>query len=269
MNMKAFFGDALRSALDLNIGTPDDVLRHVTPDVLAAHLPRPLWARLLTACLGAGRLDAQLVVETIGIPNLCEHIPSAIIWACIADIGARSLGAAATAPEAVKASASGRSVLGPPPGVTAPSSGAANAVPVAIGPNIPAPTSAADRPLGDLISELEKGDEPRVAPVRARTATANRFRQSNTGISRSGLGGNARRPQAAATPPPTHLPRPNGRRGTEVSADPEPETAVQSADWREKEIAVDDSQLVDWQTDIGSASPITGDEDFSDLGRKR
>ena len=31
-------------------------------------------------------------METIGIPNLCEHVPTSIIWACIAEIGARSLG---------------------------------------------------------------------------------------------------------------------------------------------------------------------------------
>src|SRR3954454_23122452 len=90
--MKAFFVATLSSALDLGIAVPDDVLRHVTPDVLAHHLPRPLWARLLTACVGAPRVDAQLVVETIGVPNLCEHIPAPIIWGCIVEIGGRSLG---------------------------------------------------------------------------------------------------------------------------------------------------------------------------------
>src|SRR5215510_5461490 len=91
VNLKAFFVATLSSALDLGIATPDDVLRHVTPDVLANNLPRPLWARLLTACLGAPRVDAQLVVETVGVPNLCEHVPAQIIWACIQEIGLRSL----------------------------------------------------------------------------------------------------------------------------------------------------------------------------------
>src|SRR5687767_14503109 len=91
VNAKGFFVAALSSALDLGIATPEDVLRHVTPDVLSLHLPRPLWARLLTAALGAPKVDAQLVVETIGVPNLCEHVPSPIIWACISEIAARSL----------------------------------------------------------------------------------------------------------------------------------------------------------------------------------
>jgi hypothetical protein len=85
MNVKAFLVDALGGALDLGVATPDDVLRHVTPDLLAEYLPRPLWARLLTACLGAPRVDAQLVVETIGVPNLCEHLPSPIIWSVRGD----------------------------------------------------------------------------------------------------------------------------------------------------------------------------------------
>ena len=92
MNIKAFFVDALGGALELGIGTPEDVLRHITPDVLATHLPRPLWARLLTACLGAPRVDARLIIETIGVANLCEHVPSPLVWACISEMGARSIG---------------------------------------------------------------------------------------------------------------------------------------------------------------------------------
>ena len=101
VNLKAFFVATLSTALDLGIAVPDDVIRHVTPDVLAAHLPRPLWARLLTACVGAARVDAQLVVETIGVPNLCEHVPVAILWQCISEIAQRSLGQAYSAPPAI------------------------------------------------------------------------------------------------------------------------------------------------------------------------
>jgi hypothetical protein len=261
MNIKAFFVDALTAALDLNIGTPDDVLRHVTPDVLAHHLPRPLWARLLTACLGAPRVDARLVIETIGIANLCEHLPASILWGCIADLGARALGktpdAAPTGP--FKTTASGRAILAPPP------------EPVAIGPSAPpSPTAAVNNPLADVITELEQTDEARVSQLRTRSPTAQRFRQSSTSVgARASLTGSSRRPQAVAPPAPTTLPRPSGRRGgTEVSTEPEPPTAVEG-DWASREIAVDDSQLVDWQTDVGTASAITGDEDFSDLGRKR
>jgi hypothetical protein len=289
VNVKAFFVDALASAIDLDIGTADDVLRHVTPDVLAQHLPRPLWARVLTACLGAPKVDSTLIVETIGIPNLAEHIPAHILWACIADIAGRALG---TQPEVLAASATASafasrkqptrppplgSVLAPPP-EERPAAAAAPvaAAPVAIGPSIPAPspTAAANQPLADLITELEQdgAPEPRLANLRPRSPTSPRFRQSNTAVSRgSGLG--ARRPQAAATPSPGALGRTPRRSGTEVSPDGETETHVE--DWRARDVAVDvdESQLVDWQADNNSSaatsSAITGDDDFSDLGSRK
>lgn len=262
MNIKAFLVDALTAALDLELGTPDDVLRHVTPDVLAHHLPRPLWARLLTACLGAPRVDARLVVETIGIANLCEHIPSTILWSCIAEIGERSLGKAPEAPAAtMQMTASGRSIIPPPPEASSPTGTPANATPVAVGPSIPPPT-----PIGDVIADLEQTDEARVS--RPRAAPSQRFRQSSTSAGR-GLA-SSRRPQAMATPsPPAPLPRVTSgsrRAPTEVTVD-EPETHV--SDWGGKEIAVDDSQLVDWQTDVGTANAIVGDDDFSDLGSRK
>ena len=267
VNIKAFFGDALSQALEHGIGVPDDVLRHVTPDVLAAHLPRPLWARLFTACLGAPKVDAQLVIETIGIANLCEHVPSQIIWACIAEIGARSLGLAYTPPRimtrASLTSSAGAptrptpppmtSVLAPPPAAIETASASDKSLP------------PVNQPLADLITELEADDRP-ITPQRARTPTGQRFRQSNTGIGR-GLGATKqeRRPMAQAAPPlPSAANKPR-RTGTEVE---ETETEG-NGEWRSREIAVDDSQLVDWQSAETTNAQVPGDEDFGDIGRKR
>src|SRR5690242_5852847 len=251
MAMKEFLVSALGSALELGIGTADDVLKHVTPDVLAQHLPRPLWARLLTACLGAPKVDATLVLETIGMPNIAEHIPSAIIWACIAEIGARALGKEADvhvtpAPAPVPRPTP---LTAPPPDVIASTPKPTPPPMAAVGPSIPAPANAA---LADLINELESS-EPAQQPVRSRTPTSQRFRQSNTGIGR--LGNQQRRPQAAATP----ALRSQRRGGTEVSD-------TESAEVVSQEIAVDDSQLVDWSSTENTQAT---DEDFSDLGRKR
>jgi hypothetical protein len=259
VNIKAFFVDALRSALDLGVARPEDVLKHVTPDVLAQHLPRPLWARVLTACLGAPKVDATLVVETIGVANFAEHIPAHIIWGCIAEVGARSLGKSVddvhVAPVVQQKSgptpapkAATQPLTPPPPDVIASTPRATPPPMAAVGPSIPAPGSAA---LTDLINELET--EP--APARSRTSTAQRFRQSNTGIGR--LGGAAqRRPQAVAPSVPPKSPR---RTGTEV-------TDTEASEVVGQEIAVDDSQLVDWSSTENTQST---DDDFSDLGRKR
>jgi hypothetical protein len=170
-------------------------------------------------------------------------------------------------------------VLAPPPDEKPRPAASAAPAPVTLGPSIPpTPTASANQPLADLITELEADDRP--APSRT---PPSKFRQSHTQSGSSGgpaargstlggrgtLGNAQRRPQAvapAATPPP---PAPRMSRGareiTEVG-DAETETHVDS-DWR-GEIPVDDSQLVDWKTDA-SGSAITGDDDFSDLGRKR
>jgi hypothetical protein len=252
VNTTKFLTDALTSALDQSIATPDDVVRHVTPDVLSAYLPRPLWARLLTACLGAPRVDARLVIETVGVANLCEHVPAQVTWACLADVAARALGKpmdAIPAPVTTKQSSSpARAPLTAPapPEVVRPR--ALTPAPVAPGPAIPQP----------------------VADDAARAANAQRFRQSNTGLGRIGQPG-ARRPQAAAVIPTPATPAPHAttgknvvRRGQPEVLETETETAVES-EWKSREMAVDDSQLVDWSTE----STESRDDDFGDIGRKR
>ncbi|CAN5725173.1 hypothetical protein BH11MYX3_BH11MYX3_31470 [soil metagenome] len=265
--MKSFFVAALTSALDLRIATPEDVLRHVTPDVLAQHLPRPLWARLLTACVGAPKVDAQLVVETIGVSNLCEHIPSTIIWSCIAEVGARSLGGqlpAQTSPQALSSSSAAGpikvtdlsnapttarspikplSIGSPPPPESRPTP---TPPPSNRGPSIPSPALAVG--VDDVVAELEA--ESTTPPVRGRTPTNQRFRQTNTNIGRLAAANQQRRPQAqAAAPsqvdPPTEKPRTARRGETEIEV--EVETDVGAQDWRTA-LAVEDEQLVDWSS---------------------
>ena len=239
MNIKAFFVDALDSALDLGIGTPDDVLRHVTPDVLATHLPRPLWARLLTACLGAPRVDAQLVVETIGIPNLCEHVPTSIIWACIAEIGARSLGKSIDDAQRIRGSSSCRS----------PRPRRARALrPVAAARR----RRAADLDAAHRHAGRDRSEHPGPAgPTARRSHHRARARRSSDQLgAASALADGAalppvqhqcadparcrtaRRPQAQV---PSTLPTGTGRqpRTTTEVTEPEPETAVGS-DWSQR-----------------------------------
>jgi hypothetical protein len=268
VNLKAFFVATLSSALDLGIASADDVIRHVTPDVLSTNLPRPLWARLLTACVGAPRVDAQLVVETIGVPNLCEHVPAQIIWACIEELAQRSLAgnvAASAAPsprpQAVPAPPAPRPIplaTPPPPPVTEPRVAAPPAV--AVGPSIPV--------LGAAVADAEPD-----GPGRSRTPTGQRFRQNNTGMSRLAAN-NTRRPQAQATPPAAPLAaepvaerdRANGvsrvKRG-QTEADFDLETVVGSKDDWKSVLAVEDEQLVEWSA---SDETVTGGEE---LGRKR
>ena len=277
VNLKAFFVAALQSALDLGIATPDDVIRHVTPDVLAVNLPRPLWARLLTACVGAPRVDAQLVVETIGVPNLCEHVPAQIIWSCIEELAQRALGGAPIGipaqaqahalparpqPAAATPTPASRPIplASPPPPLAAEPKVAAPA-PVAVGPSIPAPGAPATEPDLD-------------AAGRARAVPGQRFRQSNTGMGRLAPTPTSRRPQAQATPaaaPPVPAAEPPPERGGglprikrgQTEADFDLETFVGGKDDWKNALAVEDEQLVDWSASEETAS--SADE----IGRKR
>jgi hypothetical protein len=144
MAITAFFVDALGSALELGVATPDDVLKHVTPDVLAGHLPRPLWSKLIAACLAASRVDAKLVVDTIGVPALCEHVPAGIVWGLLVEVAQRALGKSILAPP--PAVASGRPVTSP---------GATSAAPIAGAPSAdsaPVASAAPTAPLGGATS---------------------------------------------------------------------------------------------------------------------
>jgi hypothetical protein len=274
VNIKAFFVTALSGALELGIATADDVLRHVTPDLLAQHLPRPLWARLLTACIGAPKVDPQLIVETVGVSNLCEHIPTTTIWALIADVAGRSLGGASAHREPVPLAASKAagpiesrtpskplSIGSPPPPESRPTP---TPPPATRGPSIPAPKDAAiSVGLDDVVAELEAEDVA-TPPTRARTPTGNRFRQTNTNIGRLAQANANRRPQAAVPPAPagpdpaTERPASKAKRG-ETEIEVEVETDVRNADdWRTA-LAVEDEQLVDWSSSEETQTTTEGD----------
>jgi hypothetical protein len=274
VNLKRFFVATLSSALDLGVAVPDDVVRHVTPEVLAEHLPRPLWARLFTACLGAPRVDAQLVLETIGVPNLCEHVPAQILWACIQEIAQRTLGggvmaapSAALAARSAAAPAAAPLTAPPPP---AESKLTTPATPAALGPSIPMPGAPSQ---GDV--ELD-------AMGRPRAAAGQRFRPSNTGAGRLGSPPGVRRPQAQATPasalpatPPAEPAEPVARPSADRSATPprvrrghteadfDLETFVGGKDDWKNALAVEDEQLVDWSP---TDETVTSGEE---IGRKR
>jgi hypothetical protein len=260
VNVKAFFVDTLGSALELELATPDDVLRYVTPDVLATHLPRPLWARLLIACLGAPRVDAPLVLETIGVANLCEHVPAHILWSCIFEIGDRALGGVISLTKPVtRPTPQTQPLMSPPPQVSpTPPMGVPARAPVAA-PGRPIPTPV-NQPLADLIEELDTDDRAATASKQPqRSPTQPRFRPAQTGIGRgTPPSSTQRRPQAAAPPTPAATARPLVRRGsTEVNSEVEVDTEIGRDGWsKDTAVAVDDSQLVDWSP----TDTVSGDD---------
>ena len=89
---RQFLRASLRSGVETGMVSAADVLRHVTPEVLASHLPPATIAKLIEASLAAAVMDAQLVLDTVGIDTLAEHVPTNVLWACLAEMAAKALG---------------------------------------------------------------------------------------------------------------------------------------------------------------------------------
>jgi len=84
---RAWIRVCLQEALDRGVITPEDVLRHADPAVLATDLPPQLVASLLAQGLEQGTFDAQLLVSHLGSENLAEHVPLPVLWSCISEAG--------------------------------------------------------------------------------------------------------------------------------------------------------------------------------------
>ena len=169
MSIPQFLTDVLESALDQGIGTPSDVLRHATPEELSRHLPREVWKQLITAALASPRTDARLVVDTVTIATICQHLPAPIVWACVAELGNRSLSKPLVAPPPGRAD---RPPGAPDPGRPGTDGGRAPMIAAPTGRKAQAASAAAakaaaKKPRDDDDIEIDVADDrkPDAAPV--------------------------------------------------------------------------------------------------------
>jgi hypothetical protein len=83
---------ALVAGLAAGVITPKDVVRHVDAKVLAHALPDALTQKLLEASLAAGKMNAELIIDTLGAAAIAAHAPTHIAWACLAAAAEPSAG---------------------------------------------------------------------------------------------------------------------------------------------------------------------------------
>jgi hypothetical protein len=102
---RTFLSVVIASGLDFEMLTPEDVIRHVTMDILAHHLPPELIAELLEAALQSDTMTATLVLQTLGVESIAEHCPMSVLWACVSEAAAKSLSQGAASPVATTAAA--------------------------------------------------------------------------------------------------------------------------------------------------------------------
>lgn len=88
---RSFLEVALSIGMETQIIAPADVLRHIAPDVVASHLPDEAKTKLLAASIKAGKMDPNLVFETLTPEVFAEFMPVHMLWACIAEAAERVL----------------------------------------------------------------------------------------------------------------------------------------------------------------------------------
>jgi hypothetical protein len=80
----------MTSALELEIMAPEDVLMHVTPDLLAAYLPPDVMTGVLQASLKTGLMTPQIILSVAGPELLSRHIPPGVLWDAAQDAARRA-----------------------------------------------------------------------------------------------------------------------------------------------------------------------------------
>lgn len=94
----------LEAGLMTGVLSPADIVRHVDAKVLGHSFPDNLTTKLLEASLAAGKMNPELIVDTLGIDNIAKHAPTEVVWAIFVKPGeaADTAGAVAKpAPSAV------------------------------------------------------------------------------------------------------------------------------------------------------------------------
>jgi hypothetical protein len=82
-NRRIWLSIVLEEGLNLGILTPEDILRHATPAIIATDLPPTIVASLIQAGLDSGAFSPDLLVGHLGPKTLAEHMPVPVLWACI------------------------------------------------------------------------------------------------------------------------------------------------------------------------------------------
>jgi len=104
---REFLRRGLASALSTGVLTPKDIVQHVNAKVLG-HFPDALTTKLLEVSLAAGKMNPELVIETLGVESIAKHAPTGVLWACFVKASEASTTASASA------SASPSATVAPP-----------------------------------------------------------------------------------------------------------------------------------------------------------
>lgn len=80
-----WFSQIFQSGLEFDIFAPNQILSHVTPEVMAKYLPAEVMAKLLQLSLEAGEMTPDGLLKTLSPDLLAEHIPHDVLWKCVVE----------------------------------------------------------------------------------------------------------------------------------------------------------------------------------------
>ncbi len=78
-----WFAELLEAELTCDIATAEEILSHITPEVIAEYLPNDLVAKIVESSLETGEMSPKAVLSLATPVALAENIPHAILWNCI------------------------------------------------------------------------------------------------------------------------------------------------------------------------------------------
>ena len=94
-----WFARMLGVGLDQKLVSPGQLVVHVTPEVLAHHLPPDVMTRVLSSALSAGQRGEQATAdrlfESLSPDILVDNVPLEVLWRCL-DTAAERAGIAGT-----------------------------------------------------------------------------------------------------------------------------------------------------------------------------
>jgi hypothetical protein len=93
-----WFAHMLGVGLDQKLLSPGQLVVHLTPEVLAHHLPADVMSRMIAASLAAGQMTPDRMFETLTPDVLVDSVPLEVLWRAI-DAGAERGGIAAAVPD--------------------------------------------------------------------------------------------------------------------------------------------------------------------------
>lgn len=148
---------AVGAGLRETVLMPDDVVRHVDAKVLGHHFPDALTTKLLEVSLAAGKMNPELIVETLGVEAIAKHAPTPVVWACLVELAQSLLAEEAPAPKPADAF-----TLAAKPGAAATG---------AVARPTPPTLEFLDDDVASVLVDLDAADSP-APPKRSRSPSA-------------------------------------------------------------------------------------------------